>query len=85
MKIPNIIHDSVPVGKDDKENVVVEVIGEPKIPDYEILNHVELAEKKLWVARYRQFEKDVGARLLFFKGRFSKTYIQRLFRSPGIL
>jgi len=43
-KIPNLIHESVPIGKDDSENVEVEKIGEPKIPDYEILNHVELAE-----------------------------------------
>lgn len=44
-KIPNIIHESVPIGKDDSENVELKRIGEPKIPDYEILNHVELAEK----------------------------------------
>ena len=45
MKIPNIIHESVPIGKDDSENVEIEKIGEPKIPDYEVMNHVKLAEK----------------------------------------
>lgn len=47
MKIPNIIHESVPIGKDDTENVEVEKIpkGKPKIPPYEIFNHAELAEK----------------------------------------
>ncbi len=44
-KIPNMIHSSVPIGKSDKENVEVERIGEPKVPDYEIFNHAELAEK----------------------------------------
>ncbi len=47
IKIPNIIHDSVPLGKDDSENVEIEKIpqGKPKKPSYEILNHIELAEK----------------------------------------
>lgn len=45
MKIPNIIHDSVPIGKNDKENVVREVIGKPVVPEYEIINHAVLAEK----------------------------------------
>lgn len=44
MKIPNIIHESVPLGKDDSENVEVEVIGKPEVPDYEVLNHAELAQ-----------------------------------------
>ena len=43
--IPNIIHESVPIGKDDTENVELEKIGEPKVPDFEIKNHVEIAEK----------------------------------------
>jgi seryl-tRNA synthetase len=45
MKIPNIIHESVPSGKNDLENVELEKIGNPKVPDFEIFNHVELAEK----------------------------------------
>ena len=36
MSIPNIIEDSVPIGKDDSENVEVERFGEPVVPDYEI-------------------------------------------------
>lgn len=44
-KIPNFIHKSVPVGKDESENKVLKKIGKPIIPKYEILNHVELAEK----------------------------------------
>ena len=43
-KIPNIIHESVPIGKDDSENVEIEKIGNPKVPEYEVLNHAALAE-----------------------------------------
>ena len=45
MKIPNIIDDSVPIGKDDSENVEVERFGEPFVPDFEIPYHTEIIEK----------------------------------------
>ncbi len=45
MKIPNIIHPSVPVGKDDSENVEIQKYGEPIVPDYEIPFHGEILEK----------------------------------------
>ncbi len=44
-KIPNIIHESVPLGKDSSENVELKRIGKPEVPKYEIFNHAELAEK----------------------------------------
>ncbi len=44
-QIPNLLHHSVPIGKDDSENVELEKIGEPKVPDYEIIHHAELLEK----------------------------------------
>ncbi len=43
--IPNIIDDSVPIGKDDSENVEVERFGEPAVPDFEIPYHVDIMEK----------------------------------------
>ncbi len=43
--IPNIIDDSVPIGKDDSENVEVARFGEPKVPDYEIPYHVDIMER----------------------------------------
>lgn len=43
--IPNIIDDSVPIGKDDSENVEVERFGEPVVPEYEIPYHVDIMEK----------------------------------------
>ena len=45
MKIPNIIDPSVPIGKDDSENVEVQRFGEPKVPDYEIPYHADIIEK----------------------------------------
>ncbi len=44
MIIPNIIDASVPVGKDDSENVEVQRYGEPKVPDFEIPYHTEIME-----------------------------------------
>ena len=43
--IPNIIDDSVPIGKDDSENVEVEKFGEPLLPDFEVPYHVDIMEK----------------------------------------
>ena len=45
MKIPNIIDSSVPIGKDDSENVEVEKFGEPVIPSYEIPHHADIIDK----------------------------------------
>ncbi len=45
MTIPNIIDKSVPIGKDDSENVEVERYGEPVVPDFEIPYHTEIMEK----------------------------------------
>ena len=44
MKIPNIMHESVPIGKDDSENVEIEKFGEPIVPDYEIPHHSDIME-----------------------------------------
>ena len=45
MVIPNIIDPSVPIGKDDSENVEVERFGEPFVPDFEIPYHTEIMER----------------------------------------
>lgn len=42
MTIPNIIDDSVPIGKDDSENVEIERFGEPKVPSFEIPYHADI-------------------------------------------
>ena len=43
--IPNIIDPSVPIGKDDSENVEIERFGEPFVPDFEVPYHVDIMEK----------------------------------------
>ncbi len=45
MVIPNIIDPSVPIGKDDSENVEIEKFGEPVVPDFEVPYHVDIMEK----------------------------------------
>ena len=44
MKIPNIMHPSVPIGEDDSKNVEIQKYGEPVVPDYEIPYHGEIME-----------------------------------------
>ncbi|MCD8132644.1 MAG: serine--tRNA ligase [Clostridiales bacterium] len=45
MTIPNIIDPSVPIGKDDSENVEVERFGDPAVPDFEVPYHTEIMER----------------------------------------
>ena len=45
MKIPNIMDPSVPIGKDDSENVEVQRFGEPVVPDYEIPYHADIIDR----------------------------------------
>ena len=45
MMIPNIIDDTVPIGKDDSENVELERFGEPVVPDFEIPYHTDIMER----------------------------------------
>ena len=44
MKIPNIMHESVPLGEDDSKNVEVQKYGEPAVPNYEVPYHGEIME-----------------------------------------
>ena len=45
MKIPNFLHESVPIGRDDSENVEVKKYGDPVVPDYEIPYHSDIMER----------------------------------------
>ena len=56
LTIPNIIDESVPIGKDDSENVEMERYGEPVVPDYEIPYHADILEK------YSGIDKDASGR-----------------------
>ena len=57
MKIPNIIDESVPIGKDDSENVEVEKFGEPVTPDFEIPYHTDI------MALFDGIDKDAAGRV----------------------
>lgn len=65
--LPNMIHDSVPIGKNDKENVVREVIGEPEKKSFEVKSHVEIAEN-LNVADFDTSAKTSGNGFYYLKG-----------------
>ena len=56
MKIPNIMDPSVPIGKDDSENVEVQRFGDPKVPDYEIPHHADI------IARFNGLDKESAGR-----------------------
>jgi seryl-tRNA synthetase len=72
-KIPQIIHKSVPLGKDDSENVELEKIGKPKIPNYKIFNHAELA-LKLNGVDFDTARKNSGNGFYFLKGDIAKLH-----------
>ena len=57
MTIPNIIDPSVPIGKDDSENVEIERFGEPVVPDFEIPYHAEIMESFRWSGSWTVQEK----------------------------
>jgi len=67
MRLPNILHDSVPVGKDDSENVEVKRVGTPRTADFEIKNHGQLAADNNW-ADFERATKISGAGFYFLKG-----------------
>ncbi len=56
MVIPNIMDDSVPIGKDDNENVEVQKYGEPVVPSYEIPYHADICD------RFMGIDKESSAR-----------------------
>jgi len=67
MRLPNILHESVPVGKDDSENVQVKTWGEAKVPSFELKNHGQLASEKGW-ADFERAAKISGSGFYFLKG-----------------
>ena len=73
MVIPNIIDPSVPIGKDDSENVEVEKFGEPVVPDYEIPYHIDIMERlngvDLDAAR-----KTSGSGFYYLKGDIARLH-----------
>ena len=67
MRLPNILHDSVPVGRDDSENVEIKRVGTPRTVDFEVKNHGQLASDNNW-ADFERATKIAGAGFYFLKG-----------------
>ena len=67
MRLPNILHESVPQGKDDTENVEIRRVGTPRKPDFELKNHGQLAADRGW-ADFERAAKIAGAGFYFLKG-----------------
>ncbi|MEM4336585.1 MAG: serine--tRNA ligase [Candidatus Woesearchaeota archaeon] len=70
MRIPNILHDSVPVGKNEDDNQVIKIFGKKPIFNFELKSHVELIEKNNW-ADLERAAKISGARWYFLKGELA--------------
>jgi len=70
MRLPNILHESVPVGKDDSENVQIKTAGTIRSFDFEVKNHGQLAAEKGW-ADFERATKISGAGFYFLKGNLA--------------
>ncbi|MDR1150564.1 MAG: serine--tRNA ligase [Clostridiales bacterium] len=66
LEIPNIPHESVPDGKDEKDNLEIRKFGEPKNFNFEIKSHWELG-KELDILDFERASKVTGARFVFYK------------------
>ncbi len=71
LNIPNIPHDSVPVGKDETENIEIRKWGEPGIFDFEPLNHWDIGTM-LDIIDFERASKIAGARFSLIKGAGAK-------------
>jgi seryl-tRNA synthetase len=67
LMIPNIPHESCPVGRSEDENVEVRRVGEPRAFDFEPLNHWDIAEK-LGIIDFERATKIAGARFAVMRG-----------------
>jgi seryl-tRNA synthetase len=73
LQIPNIIDDTVPIGKDDSENVEVERFGEPVVPDFEIPYHVDIMER-LDGIDLDSSRKTSGSGFYYLKGDIARLH-----------
>jgi seryl-tRNA synthetase len=71
MQLPNIIHESVPFGKDDSGNVEVRRWGEPRAFDFEPQDHIDLATR-LGLVDFESAAKVAGARFYYLRGDLVK-------------
>ena len=68
LEIPNIIHESVPIGKDESENVTIRVWGSKPEFDFPVRDHTELA-LNLGIVELERAAKVAGSRFFYLKGK----------------
>ncbi|RJG48731.1 serine--tRNA ligase [Motilimonas pumila] len=73
LSIPNLPHESVPVGKDEDENVEIRRWGEPKQFDFEVKDHVDLGEA-LGGLDFQSAVKLTGSRFIVMQGQIAKLH-----------
>ena len=73
MGIPNLLHDSVPVGKDEADNVEIRRWGEPKTFDFEVRDHVDLGAVNGWLD-FETASKLTGSRYVVMHGQMAKLH-----------
>ena len=74
MVIPNIIDPSVPIGKDDTENVEIERFGEPVVPDFEIPYHIDIMESFNGIDLKTAREKVAGNGFYYLMGDIARLH-----------
>ncbi len=77
MGIPNLLHESVPVGKDENDNVEIRRWGEPATFDFEVKDHVALGENGGLINSWLDFEtasKLTGSRYVVMHGQMAKLH-----------
>ena len=73
MGIPNLLHESVPVGKDESDNVEIRRWGEPRTFDFEVKDHVDLGAKNQWLD-FDTASKITGSRYVVMHGQMAKLH-----------
>lgn len=73
MGIPNLLHESVPVGKDETDNVEVRRWGEPKTFDFEVKDHVDLGANNQWLD-FDTASKLTGSRYVVMNGQMARMH-----------
>jgi len=73
MGIPNLLHDSVPVGRDENDNVEIRRWGEPKTFDFAVKDHVDLGAVNGWLD-FETASKLTGSRFVVMRGQMAKLH-----------
>lgn len=73
MGIPNLLHESVPIGKDESDNVEVRRWGEPATFDFEVKDHVDLGAENQWLD-FDTASKLTGSRYVVMNGQMAKLH-----------